>query len=69
MISNVTQLRVRYADTDKMQFVYNGKYLEYFEVGRCELLRSYGLAYSEIESHGYRHPQYGEINHPELACR
>ncbi|MBI9070454.1 MAG: acyl-CoA thioesterase [Melioribacteraceae bacterium] len=56
MITNVTQLRVRYADTDKMQFVYNGKYLEYFEVGRCELLRTYGLPYSEIETEGYQLP-------------
>ena len=31
MLTNSTEIRVRYADTDKMQFVYNGKYLEYFE--------------------------------------
>ena len=56
MVNNATDIRVRYADTDKMQFVYNGKYLEYFEVGRTELLRSVGLAYSEIEKHGYQLP-------------
>ena len=56
MISNVTSVRVRYADTDKMQFVYNGKYLEYFEVGRTELLRSLGLPYSIIEKEGYQLP-------------
>lgn len=56
MISHETEIRVRYADTDKMQFVYNGKYLEYFEVGRTELLRSYGLAYSDIEKAGYQLP-------------
>ena len=56
MISNKTTIRVRYADTDKMQFVYNGKYLEYFEVGRAELLRSIGLAYSEVEKRGYQLP-------------
>ncbi|MBL1212949.1 MAG: acyl-CoA thioesterase [Ignavibacteriae bacterium] len=56
MISNKTTIRVRYADTDKMQFVYNGKYLEYFEVGRAELLRSKGLAYSEVEKRGYQLP-------------
>ncbi len=49
-------VRVRYADTDKMQFVYNGKYLEYFEVGRTELLRHYGIAYNEIEKKGYQLP-------------
>lgn len=56
MISHTTDIRVRYADTDKMQFVYNGKYLEYFEVGRTELLRSVGLAYSEVEKSGYQLP-------------
>lgn len=56
MLSNTTQLRVRYADTDKMQFVYNGKYLEYFEVGRTELLRAIGLAYREVEEQGYQLP-------------
>lgn len=56
MFSNKTSIRVRYADTDKMQFVYNGKYFEYFEVGRTELLRSAGLAYSAVESEGYQLP-------------
>jgi len=56
MLSNKTDIRVRYADTDKMQFVYNGKYLEYFEVGRTELLRKTGLAYSELEKAGYQLP-------------
>ncbi len=56
MLANKFVLRVRYADTDKMQFVYNGKYLEYFEVGRTELLRSVGLPYSEIEKTGYQLP-------------
>ncbi len=56
MLTNTTEIRVRYADTDKMQFVYNGKYLEYFEVGRTELLRAVGLAYSEVEKNGYQLP-------------
>ncbi len=56
MLTHTTELRVRYADTDKMQFVYNGKYLEYFEVGRTELLRSTGLSYSELEKNGYQLP-------------
>ncbi len=56
MVKNITTLRVRYAETDKMQFVYNGKYLEYFEVGRAELLRSLGLPYSTIEESGYQLP-------------
>ncbi len=56
MLSHTTTIRVRYADTDKMQFVYNGKYLEYFEVGRTEILRHVGLPYSELEKTGYQLP-------------
>ena len=56
MIINKTEIRVRYADTDQMHFVYNGKYLEYFEVGRTEMLREIGLAYSVIENKGYQLP-------------
>ncbi|MEW6652536.1 MAG: thioesterase family protein [Bacteroidota bacterium] len=56
MITNTAEIRVRYADTDKMQFVYNGKYLEYFEVGRAELFRSIGFPYRKIEEQGYQLP-------------
>jgi acyl-CoA thioester hydrolase len=56
MLNKQTEIRVRYADTDQMQFVYNGKYLEYFEVGRTEMLRSIGLPYFKIENEGYLLP-------------
>jgi acyl-CoA thioester hydrolase len=52
MISQTTQIRVRYADTDQMRFVYYGKYFEYFEQGRADLLRAIGLPYSDIEAQG-----------------
>ncbi|MBX7241950.1 MAG: acyl-CoA thioesterase [Bacteroidia bacterium] len=56
MICVETTLRVRYADTDKMAFVYYGKYLEYFEVGRTELIRSLGMSYKDIEESGVMLP-------------
>ena len=56
MLTYKTEIRVRYADTDQMQFVYNGKYLEFFEVGRTELLRSTGLSYKVVEKEGYQLP-------------
>ena len=43
------ELRVRYAETDQMNVVYYANYLVWFEIGRVELLRSLGLAYSEME--------------------
>ncbi|MDH3251664.1 MAG: acyl-CoA thioesterase [Ignavibacteria bacterium] len=52
MIEHSTFVRVRYADTDQMRFVYYGKFFEYFEQGRSDLLRSIGLPYPEIEAMG-----------------
>jgi acyl-CoA thioester hydrolase len=56
MIVNLTQLRVRYAETDQMGYVYYGKYAEYFEVGRVETVRSIGLPYKEVEARGILMP-------------
>jgi len=44
-----TKVRVRYAETDQMGIVYYANYLVWFEIGRVELLRSLGLAYSQLE--------------------
>lgn len=52
MIRNVTEIRVRYADTDQMKQVYYGKFFEYFEQGRSDLLRNIGLPYSHVEEMG-----------------
>lgn len=58
MITHKTQLRVRYAETDQMQYAYYGNYLEYFEVGRAEMMREKGLTYRNIEKNGYQMPVY-----------
>jgi acyl-CoA thioester hydrolase len=52
MIRNVTAIRVRYADTDQMKQVYYGKFFEYFEQGRSDLLRNIGLPYTRVEEMG-----------------
>jgi acyl-CoA thioester hydrolase len=49
-----TILRVRYAETDRMDFVYYSRYFEYFEVGRAEHMRAKGAAYSDLESEGIK---------------
>ncbi|MBI5622746.1 MAG: YbgC/FadM family acyl-CoA thioesterase [Elusimicrobia bacterium] len=42
-------VRVTYADTDKMGVIYYANYLRYFEQGRVELLRSLGVRYRDLE--------------------
>lgn len=49
-------LRSRYGETDKMGYVYHGRYLEYFEVARTEMIRSGGLSYREMEESGIMLP-------------
>ncbi|HEY9166107.1 MAG TPA: thioesterase family protein [Candidatus Kryptonia bacterium] len=53
MYSIKTSIRVRYAETDQMHGVYNGRYFEYFEVGRAELMRSLGMTYRQFEQSGF----------------
>lgn len=47
------KIRVRYAETDQMGIVWNGNYNVYFEIGRTELMRRFGLRYRELEQSGY----------------
>jgi acyl-CoA thioester hydrolase len=53
-----TTLRVRYAETDQMGFVYYGNYLQYYEVGRVEALRLLGTSYKQMEEDGVILPVY-----------
>jgi acyl-CoA thioester hydrolase len=49
---HVHSLRVRYADTDRMDMVYHGTYAAYLEAARVEMLRDAGWVYSELEKQG-----------------
>ena len=52
MFSTEVQIRVRYAETDQMGFVYYGNYATYFEVARVEALRALGFSYKKLETDG-----------------
>ncbi|UQZ83135.1 Acyl-CoA thioester hydrolase YbgC [Paenibacillus konkukensis] len=45
-------IRVRYQETDQMGVVYHANYLNWFEIGRTELIRSLGMPYQTIEECG-----------------
>jgi acyl-CoA thioester hydrolase len=47
------QIRVRYAETDRMGLLHHANYFVYFEMGRTELLRQRGFSYREIEDAGH----------------
>jgi len=45
-------IRVRYPETDPMGYLHHSRHLQYFEMGRVELLRSLGHSYAELEKRG-----------------
>lgn len=49
-------MRSRYSETDQMGYVYYGRYLEYFEVARTEMIRSIGFPYRKLEDQGIMLP-------------
>ena len=51
-----TQIRVRYAETDRMGVVYYANYFVWFEVARTEWLRVSGWSYREMEADGVSLP-------------
>lgn len=58
-------LRSRYGETDKMGYVYHGRYIEYFEEARTEMIRSYGVSYRQMEDDGIILP----VIHVELEYK
>ena len=52
MFIHSTKLRVRYAETDQMGYMYYGNYAQFYEVGRVEMLRSLGMTYKSMEKSG-----------------
>jgi acyl-CoA thioester hydrolase len=56
MYQSETSIRVRYAETDQMGYVYYGNYAMYYEVARVESFRQLGLNYKTLEEHGVLMP-------------
>ncbi|GAB2549676.1 acyl-CoA thioesterase [Rufibacter soli] len=63
MFESEVQIRVRYAETDQMGYVYYGNYAAYFEVARTETFRQLDIHYKEMEAEGVMMPVL------ELKCK
>lgn len=51
-INGIYRFRVRYSEADQMGITYYANYLDWFTIGRTELLRNLGLPYAELERNG-----------------
>lgn len=49
---SVTEIRVRYGETDQMGVVYHANYIVWCEIGRTEYIRQCGMSYDELERAG-----------------
>jgi acyl-CoA thioester hydrolase len=47
---HVTTARVSYGDTDQAGVAYHARYLQWFEMGRTELMRDLGFPYARLEA-------------------
>ncbi len=56
MFQHTTTVRICYADTDQMGFVYYGNYAKFFEIGRVEAIRSLGVTYKNMEEENFIMP-------------
>ena len=52
MFTSKTKIRVRYAETDQMGFVFHSNFFPYFEVARAESIRQLGFTYADMEKMG-----------------
>jgi len=48
----ISELRVRYAETDQMGVVYHANYLVWCEIGRTDFIRRAGRSYADLERDG-----------------
>jgi acyl-CoA thioester hydrolase len=51
-MKSVSEVRVRYAETDQMGVAYHANYLVWCEVGRTDFIRGMGVTYAELEAQG-----------------
>src|SRR5690625_1694960 len=62
-------LRSRYGETDQMGYVYYGRYLDYFEVARTEMIRDLAVSYSKLEEDGIILPVlYAQSSYDRPIC-
>lgn len=47
-LHSVSNVRVRFAETDKFGYAYHGAYFAWFEVGRTDWLRERGMTYVDL---------------------
>lgn len=56
MYKSITNIRVRYVETDQMGVVHHSNYYAYFEVAREDFIKAAGIEYRKMEKDGIMLP-------------
>lgn len=51
-----TKITVRYAETDRMGIVHHSNYAVWYEAGRTDFIKKFGISYTELEESGIMTP-------------
>ena len=62
-MASITELTVRYAETDCMGVVHHAVYPVWYEIARTDYIKSVGMSYSDMEKNGVMLPVTG------ISCR
>lgn len=62
-MSHITEVTVRYAETDRMGVVHHANYPVWFEIARTDYIKAAGMSYSAMEEAGVMLPVTG------ISCR
>ncbi len=69
MIHTISNVRVRYAETDRMDVVYHSNYFVWFETARILMLDQIGIPYKDIEAKGLLIPVLSATAEYRLPAR
>ena len=56
ILTVATEIDVQFYDVDAMRIVWHGHYVKYMEEARCQLLRTFGYDYNDMEDAGHLWP-------------
>lgn len=62
-MANITEVTVRYAETDCMGVVHHAVYPVWFEIARTDYIKAAGMSYADMEKRGVMLPVTG------ISCR
>lgn len=68
-ISFISEIRVRFVETDPLGIVWHGNYIQYFEDGREAFGRHHGISYLDQKDNGFTTPIVKSSSEHKLPLR